>query len=72
MKNFEKIDIPPEGDKIELGSGKLSVPDNPIIPYIVGDGIGPDIRKASAIVLEAAVEEAYQGKRKIHLIKYLR
>ena len=52
--------------KITMGAnGKLNVPDNPIIPFIEGDGIGPDVWSASRMVLDAAVEKAYQGKRKI-------
>lgn len=45
--------------------GKLSVPDNPIIPFIEGDGIGPDVWTASKTVMDAAIEKAYNGKRKI-------
>ncbi|HNF71531.1 MAG TPA: isocitrate/isopropylmalate family dehydrogenase, partial [Chitinophagaceae bacterium] len=48
-----------------LPDGKLFVPDQPIIPFIEGDGIGPDIWKASVRVLDAAVEKAYGGARKI-------
>ncbi len=55
------------GAKITMGAdGKLIVPDQPIIPYIEGDGIGPDIWRASVAVLDAAVKIAYKGKRKIH------
>ena len=54
---------PPSGDKITISNGILSVPDNPIIPFIRGDGTGPDIWAASERVLDAAVEKAY-GKRK--------
>jgi isocitrate dehydrogenase len=53
------------GEKITLINGKLTVPNNPIIPFIEGDGIGPDIWKASVRVLDAAVEKAYAGNRKI-------
>lgn len=53
-------------EKISMGSnGKLVVPDHPVIPFIQGDGIGPDIWKASVRVFDAAVEKAYQGKKKI-------
>ncbi len=48
-----------------LANGKLEVPNHPIIPFIEGDGIGPDIWKASVRVFDAAVEKAYQGARKI-------
>ncbi len=53
------------GEKIRIENGKLIVPDNPIIPYIEGDGIGPDITNAALPVFDAAVEFAYSGKRKI-------
>ena len=52
-------------EKITLVNGKLNVPDNPVIPFIEGDGTGPDIWHASVRVLDAAVEKAYSGKRKI-------
>ena len=54
-----------EGSKIKIENGKLQVPDNPVIPFIEGDGIGPDIWAASERVFDAAVEKAYGGKRKI-------
>lgn len=47
------------------GKGRLTVPDEPIIPFIEGDGTGPDIWKSSVHVLDAAVQKAYGGKRKI-------
>lgn len=56
---------PPAGGKISIQNGKLNVPDNPIIPFIRGDGTGPDIWAASERVFHAAVEKAYGGKRKI-------
>ena len=55
---------PPAGDKISQNE-KLNVPDHPIIPFIRGDGTGPDIWAASERVFDAAVEKAYGGKRKI-------
>ena len=55
----------PAGDKITIASGKLTVPDQPIIPFIRGDGTGPDIWASSVRVLDAAVEKAYGGKKKI-------
>jgi len=56
----------PMGEKIIMGGdGKLRVPDNPIIPFIEGDGTGPDIWKAAVRVFEAAVQKAYAGKKKI-------
>jgi isocitrate dehydrogenase len=56
---------PKSGDAITLASGKLSVPDQPILPFIEGDGTGPDIWRASQAVLDAAVQKAYGGKKKI-------
>jgi isocitrate dehydrogenase len=53
------------GEKITIKDGKMIVPDHPVIPFIEGDGTGPDIWNASVRVLDAAVEKAYQGKRKI-------
>jgi isocitrate dehydrogenase len=57
--------IPKDGQKITLTGGKLNVPDRPIIPFIEGDGTGRDIWRASVRVMDAAVEKAYQGKKKI-------
>jgi len=54
------------GQKVTISNGKLQVPDEPILPFIIGDGTGPDIWHASVKVLEAAVEKAYHGKKKIH------
>lgn len=60
------------GDKISMGkNGKLNVPDQPTIPFIEGDGIGPDIWKASVRVFDSAVEKAYSGKKKINWMKVL-
>ncbi len=62
--------VPPKGgDKISFQQGKLVVPDNPIIPYIEGDGTGPDIWRASQRVFDAAVQAAYGAKRKIHWVE---
>jgi len=61
-----KITPPAQGAKISIRDGKLVVPDNPIIPFIEGDGTGPDIWRASVRVLDAAVAKAYGGRRKIH------
>lgn len=60
------IQTPAQGDKITISKGKLQVPDNPIIPFIEGDGIGPDVWRASKRVMDAAVKKAYDGKRQIH------
>lgn len=65
MASFKTIQIPAQGEKITIEGNKLKVPDNPIIPFIEGDGIGPDIWKATQAVLDAAVEKAYHGKKKI-------
>lgn len=54
------------GEKIQTNNGNLTVPNEPIIPYIEGDGIGPDIWAAAEKVLDAAVEKAYNGEKKIH------
>ena len=61
-----KVTPPAQGAKITIHDGKLTVPDNPIIPFIEGDGTGPDIWRASVRVMDAAVQKAYGGKRKIH------
>lgn len=55
----------PQGEKIRMLSGKLSVPDEAIIPFIEGDGIGPDIWRAAVQVFDAAVEKVYKGRRQI-------
>jgi isocitrate dehydrogenase len=55
----------PSGEKITIDHGKLRVPDHPVIAFIEGDGTGPDIWQASVRVLDAAVEQAYKGRRKI-------
>ncbi len=55
----------PEGDPITIQNGRLQVPDHPIIPFVEGDGTGPDIWRASVRVFDAAVERAYGGRRKL-------
>ena len=55
----------PQGERITIQNGHLQVPDQPIIPYVEGDGTGPDIWRASVRVFDAAVERAYGGKRKL-------
>lgn len=60
-----KITVPVDGKKIEYANGKLNVPDNPIIPYIEGDGTGVDISPAMIAVLDAAVKKAYNGSKKL-------
>ncbi|MDP4105622.1 MAG: isocitrate/isopropylmalate family dehydrogenase, partial [Bacillota bacterium] len=54
-----------QGEKITVQNGVLNVPNNPIVPFIEGDGTGPDIWAAAVRVLDAAVEKAYKGERKI-------
>ncbi|MGW8246768.1 MAG: NADP-dependent isocitrate dehydrogenase [Acidiferrobacterales bacterium] len=63
---FDKISVPADGEKISVNSdGSLNVPDQPIVPYIEGDGIGVDITPVMKKVVDAAVEKSYGGKRKI-------
>jgi isocitrate dehydrogenase len=62
--NYQNVK-PPQGDKISIQNGLLKVPDHPVIPFIEGDGTGPDIWKASVRVFDAAVEKSYGGKKKI-------
>ncbi|MBX9681991.1 MAG: NADP-dependent isocitrate dehydrogenase [Gemmataceae bacterium] len=66
-----KLTAVPAGDKITMSGGKLKVPDQPIVPFIEGDGTGPDIWRASVRVLDAAVEKAYGGKKKIAWMEVL-
>lgn len=63
------ITAPAGGEKITISGGKLNVPNNPIIPFIEGDGTGPDIWAASVRVLDAAVAKAYGGTKKIHWLE---
>ncbi len=64
MKTYQHLK-PPKGDKITIKDGKLVVPDQPIIPFIEGDGTGPDIAKATRIVVDGAVKKVYGGKKQI-------
>jgi isocitrate dehydrogenase len=63
---YINVTVPADGQKITVKDGKLQIPDNPIIPFVEGDGTGRDIWRASVRVFDAAVEKAYGGKRKIH------
>ena len=63
--SYNGVPLPADGCVIEFRKGKFVIPDNPIIPYIEGDGTGRDIWKASVRVVDAAVEQAYLGKRRI-------
>ncbi|WP_172252349.1 NADP-dependent isocitrate dehydrogenase [Saccharibacillus deserti] len=65
MSKFEKFTAPTEGEQIQIENGTLVVPNNPVIPFIEGDGTGRDIWKASKRVFDAAVEKAYGGSKKI-------
>ncbi len=66
MAAYQHIEVPSDGSKVTLSASKgLHVPDRPIIPFIEGDGTGPDIWNASVRVLDGAVEKAYKGKKKI-------
>ncbi len=62
---FDKLEVPTEGTKITIEEGKLNIPNDPIIPYIEGDGIGMDITPAMVNVLDGAVAAAYGGNRRI-------
>ncbi|MDH5272904.1 MAG: NADP-dependent isocitrate dehydrogenase [Gammaproteobacteria bacterium] len=66
MSTAVQLNVPPQGQKITISNGKLVVPDQPIVPFIEGDGTGADIWRASVRVLDAAVAKAYGGKRRIH------
>jgi isocitrate dehydrogenase len=63
--SYNGLPLPAKGEKVTVANGRFVIPDNPIIPYIEGDGTGRDIWKASVRVFDAAVEKAYGGKRKI-------
>jgi isocitrate dehydrogenase len=63
---YQHVKVPETGEKITVKDGKINVPDQPIVGFVEGDGIGPDITAASMRVWDAAVEKAYDGKRKIH------
>jgi isocitrate dehydrogenase len=65
MAAYARLTPPADGKRIEVSNGKLTVPDHPIIPFIEGDGTGPDIWRASQMVFDAAVQKAYGGSRKI-------
>jgi isocitrate dehydrogenase len=65
MTKYKFAKVPPRGEAITFEKGTLSVPENPIIPFVEGDGTGPDIWRASVRVFDAAVERAYKGERKV-------
>ncbi|HKJ18063.1 MAG TPA: isocitrate dehydrogenase (NADP(+)) [Xanthomonadales bacterium] len=64
--SYRHIQIPESGQKVTITDGKLNVPDNPILGFIEGDGIGPDITSACMRIWNAAVEKAYGDSRKVH------
>ncbi len=64
--SYQNISLPEGGDKITIENNKMVVPDNPILGYVEGDGIGPDITQASLRVWNAAVKKAYGGEREVH------
>jgi len=63
--SYNGVPVPKDGARITYANGKYNVPDNPIMPFIEGDGTGRDIWKASVRVFDAAVQKAYNGKRRI-------
>ena len=65
QSNYNGLELPKDGQRIDYKDGEFSVPDHPIVPFIEGDGTGRDIWKASQRVFDAAVEKAYAGKRAI-------
>jgi len=71
MTDYKYARVPAKGERIEASGGTFKVPDQPIIPFIEGDGTGVDIWRASVRVFDAAVERAYGGKRKIHWMEIL-
>ena len=71
MPTYTHLTPPTEGDTITLNGGELQVPDHPIIPFIEGDGIGPDIWHAAQMVFDAAVAKAYGSARKISWFEVL-
>src|SRR5450759_1732823 len=71
MTKYKFAKVPPRGEGIVYRNGTLSVPDNPIIPFIEGDGTGPDIWRASVRVFDAAVAKAYGGKRRLEWFEVL-
>ena len=65
MAGYKLATVPKNGERITYDNGVLNVPSNPIIPYVEGDGTGPDIWRASVRVFDAAIEKAYGGERKV-------
>src|SRR6476620_1763605 len=71
MPTYKDVTVAANGQKISIAAAKLNAADNPIIPSIEGDGTGPDIWRASVRVFDAAVQKAYNGKRKIAWMEVL-
>src|SRR4030081_521483 len=69
MASYRYATRPSEGEAIAFEKGVLSVPDNPVIPYVEGDGTGPDIWRASVRVFDAAIQKAFGGARKVSWMK---
>src|ERR1044071_3811545 len=65
VPGYKDLAAPTSGDPIMMRDGRLEVPNEPIIPFIEGDGTGPDIWRASQHVFDSAVKKAYGGKRRI-------
>jgi isocitrate dehydrogenase len=65
MTKYKFAKVPARGEAVRFTNGVLSVPDRPIVPFVEGDGTGPDIWRASVRVFDAAVEQAYSGQRKV-------
>ena len=65
MATFKLSKVPSNGDRIQYAHGQLQVPNNPIIPFVEGDGTGPDIWRAAVRVFDAAVEKAFNGERHV-------
>src|SRR5262245_23533257 len=66
MANTSYVKIPTGGQPIQFSNNQLKVPDHPVIPFIEGDGTGPDIWRASQMVMDAAVARTYQDRRRVH------
>ena len=69
MASYRFASRPSQGETIAFEQGELKVPANPVIPFVEGDGTGPDIWRASVRVFDAAVEKAYGGERKVSWMK---
>ena len=65
MANTERLAEPASGTRIDFKDGRLIIPDDPIVPFIEGDGTGPDIWRATRIVIDGALQKTYGTKRKI-------